>query len=203
MKLNEMRQAVELLANEWDLGKASSKAKGNVCAWIYLLEILEGIERMVIEKDNDKLIGFCGYSKRKSKKYIIKKKIYHIIKIILTYSPFIKDKKAIIEYNNDYNYTPIELQEKFDGEISIIILDKNYRGRGLGKKMLKKIFKYAEQDDVKCLKILTDESCNFKFYESLGCNKVYEKTIPNREVNKCGDTISEQGYIYEKKLNLR
>lgn len=40
IKLSEMKQAVELLANEWDLGKVSSKAKGNVCAWIYLFEIL-------------------------------------------------------------------------------------------------------------------------------------------------------------------
>ena len=56
MKLSEMKQAVELSANEWDLGKVSSKANGNVCAWIYLLEILEETEKMVIEKDNGKLI---------------------------------------------------------------------------------------------------------------------------------------------------
>lgn len=202
MKLSDMKQAVELLAKEWDLGKASSKAKGNVCAWIYLLEILEETEAMVIEKDNGKLTGFCGYAKWKSKKNIIKKKFYHFIKIILIHSPLIKDKKAIIKYNNDYDYTPLELQEKFDGEISIIILDKNYRGRGLGRKMLQQVFECAKEDDVKCLQILTDESCNFKFYESLGCKKVYEKTIPNGEPNKCGNTTSEQGYIYEKKLNF-
>ncbi len=201
MKLSEMKQAVELLANEWDLGKVSSKAKGNVCAWIYLLEILEETEKMVIEKDNGKLIGFCGYAKWNSNKHIIKKKFYHIIKVILIHSPLIKDKKAIIKYNDDYDYAPDELQEKFDGEISIIILDKNYRGKGLGKKMLEKIFEYAKDDNVKCLQILTDESCNFKFYESLGCKKIYEKTIPNGEPNKCKDTITEQGYIYEKKLN--
>lgn len=40
-----MKQAVNLLANEWDLGKTSSRAKGNVCAWIYLLEILEETEK--------------------------------------------------------------------------------------------------------------------------------------------------------------
>lgn len=52
MKLSEMKQAVELLSKEWDLGKVSAKAKGNACAWIYLLEILEETETMVIEKDN-------------------------------------------------------------------------------------------------------------------------------------------------------
>ena len=61
------------LFNEWDLGKVASQAKGNVCAWIYLFEILEETEIMVIEKDNDKLIGFCSYAKWNSKKKMIKK----------------------------------------------------------------------------------------------------------------------------------
>lgn len=200
MKLREMRQAVNLLANEWDLGKVSSQAKGNVCAWIYLFEILEETERMVIEKENGQLIGFCGYAKWNSKRNMIKKKFYHIIKIILIHSPLIKDKKAMKKYSNDYDYTPLELQKRFDGEISILILDKNYRGRGLGKKMLQKIFEYAKDDNVKCLQILTDESSNFRFYESLGCQKVYEKTIQNGEPNEDNDITTEQGYIYEKKL---
>lgn len=193
-----MKQAVKLLADEWDLGKVSSQARGNVCAWIYLFEILEETETMVIEKDNGKLIGFCGYAKWDSKKRSIKKKIYHIIRMILIYSPLIKDKEAIIKYNDDYDYTPKELEDRFDGEISILILDKNYRGRGIGRKMLQKIFTSAQDGQIKCLQILTDESCNFRFYESLGCKKVYEKTIPNGEPNKCGDTMCEQGYIYEK-----
>lgn len=53
---------------------------------------------------------------------------------------------------------------------------------------------------MKNIQILTDESCNYKFYESVGCKKVYEKTIPNREPSKCDNSISEIGFIYEKKL---
>ena len=32
MKYNEMKQAVNLLANEWDLGKKEAGAEGNICA---------------------------------------------------------------------------------------------------------------------------------------------------------------------------
>lgn len=195
MKLREMKQAAQLLKEEWDLGEVSSKAKGNVCAWIYLFEILEKTEKIVIEKDNGNLIGFCGYAKWKSNKHIISKKFYHIIKVILIHSPLIKDKKAFMKYNDEYDYTPLELKDKFDGEISIIILNKNYRNKGLGKKMIQKIFEYAKEDNIKYLQILTDESCNFRFYESIGCKKVYEKTISMGKSN-----ITEQGYIYEKKL---
>lgn len=201
MKLKEMVQAVELLYSEWDLGKTSSKSNGKICAWIYLMEILEESERIIIEKDNNKLIGFCGYAKWNCRRRLIKKKIYHFVKKILLHSPSIKNKEAIIEYNNDYNYTPKEMNNYFDGEVIIIILNKNYRGKGLGKKMLLQIFDYAEKENMKNIQILTDESCNFKFYENCGCKKVYETVIPNAEPDVCGNSSYEIGYIYEKKIN--
>lgn len=93
------------------------------------------------------------------------------------------------------------MKNYFDGEVSIIILNKNHRGEGLGKKMLLQIFDYAERDNMRNIQILTDESCNFKFYESCGCKKVYETVIPNGEPDVCGNASSEIGYIYEKKIN--
>lgn len=104
------------------------------------------------------------------------------------------------EYLNDYNYTPKQLENYFDGEISIIIVDKKHRNTGLGKGLILEIFETAKKDNMKNIQILTDESCNYKFYENVGCVKVYEKTIPNREPSKCGNSEAEIGFIYEKKL---
>ena len=81
MKYNEMKQAVNLLANEWDLGKKEAGAEGNICAWIYLMDLLEESEQIVTYKSGNKLIGFCGYSKQSSHKKIIKKKGFLMIKI--------------------------------------------------------------------------------------------------------------------------
>lgn len=128
------------------------------------------------------------------------KKVFHILKTILIWSTLVKDKNAIYKYNNDYDYTPEELANYFDGEISILIINSNYRGKGIGKKMLSQVFEYAKNDNMKNIQILTDESCNFKFYEACGCNKVYEKVINNSEPDKCGNTSSEIGYIYEKRF---
>ena len=198
MNLVEMKQAVDMLYDEWDLGKTPSHSKGKICAWIYLFEILEENERMVIEKDNGKVIGICGYSKWNSKKHLLRKKFFHVLKEIFIYSPFVKDKKAMKKYSKDYDYTPQELENYFDGEIGILILNKRYRGKGIGKKMLLEIFEYARNDNMRNIQILSDESCNFKFYEACGCKKVYEKVINNGEPNKCGNVTSEMGYIYEK-----
>ena len=48
--------------------------------------------------------------------------------------------------------------------------------------------------------ILTDESCNFKFYENCGCEKIYETIVKNQEYGKLGNISSEKAFIYEKRL---
>ena len=80
MKIKDMKQAVLLLSKEWNLGKKESGATNNICAWIYLMEILEETEQFVYYKENGKLLGFAGYSNKSSQKHILKKKFYTFIK---------------------------------------------------------------------------------------------------------------------------
>lgn len=200
MYYSEMKQAVKLLANEWNLGKKESGATGNICAWIYLFTVLEESEKIVTYKDGRKLVGFCGYSRNNSSKNLIKKKFYKIIKNKLYKSKNIKDLNALKQYENNYDYLPKELENYFDGEVSILLVDKNYRGKNIGKKLLLEVFNLAKKDDMKNLQILTDESCNFKFYENCGCKKIYETIVKNQEYGKLGNIISERAFIYEKKL---
>lgn len=77
--VNEMKQMAQMLAKEWNLGKAQSGAVGNICGWIYLMDILKVTERMVILKDGERLMGFCGYSNIHSHKNFLKKKFYAFI----------------------------------------------------------------------------------------------------------------------------
>lgn len=200
MKYSEMKQAVNLLYKEWNLGKEECGATGNICAWIYLMEILEESEKIVQYKENNKLIGFCGYSKKSSNKHILKKKLYKYIKQVLYKSKKIKDKNALKKYYDNYNYTPRKLEEHFDGEISILLVDKEYRGKQVGKKLLLQIFEIAKKDHIKNLQILTDESCNWKFYENCGCHRIYETIVENQEYGKVGEIQKEKAYIYEKQL---
>ncbi len=48
--------------------------------------------------------------------------------------------------------------------------------------------------------ILTEEACNYRFYENLGCELIYEATIENKEEKKCGKDKYGRGYIFFKKL---
>lgn len=200
MYYSEMKQAVKLLANEWNLGKKESGATGNICAWIYLFTILEESEKIVTYKDGRKLVGFCGYSRNNSKKHLFKKKFYTIVKNKLYKNKNIKDLHALKQYENNYDYLPKELENYFYGEVSILLVDKNYRGKSIGKKLLLEVFNLAKKDNMKNLQILTDESCNFKFYENCGCKKIYETIVKNQEYGKLGNISSEKAFIYEKNL---
>ena len=200
MYYSEMKQAAKLLANEWNLGKRECGATGDTCAWIYLFSVLEESERIVTYKEGRKLVGFAGYSKNDSKKHLLKKNIYRIIKNKLYNSKDIKDLNALKEYENNYDYLPQELKDYFDGEVSILIVDKNCRGKNIGKNLLLQVFELAKKDNMKNLQILTDESCNYKFYESCECEKIYETIVKNQEYGKLGKTLKERAFIYEKKL---
>ena len=195
MLIFKLKRMAELLYNEWDLGKRLSGAKGKTCAYIYLFEILSETEKLVLKKENNKIVGFAGYSKWNSKKRIITKKFYGLMAKILINSPLVKNKQAIYDYNNEYDNIPSDLNNYFDGELSILIVDKDYRGKGYGKALLNKIFSLAKTDNMKNMQILTDESCNFKFYDAMGCKKIRETSV-SKKVSKKG----EEKYIYEKVL---
>lgn len=195
MKIRDSLQAVDLLYKEWNLGKIQAKADGKICAWVYLMEVLEESEQIVTIKEGKRLVGFCGYAKYNSRKHVIEKSIYHFIKKILLSSPKIKDKKALKQYLESYDYTPKELEDYFDGEISILIVNKKDRGKGLGKKLLEDTFELAKKDNIRKLQILTDGACNFQFYEFCGCSKIYETIIIDEIMKE-----NEKGYIYEKSL---
>ncbi len=200
MKYNEMKQAVKLLSKEWNLGKKEAGADNDICAWIYLFDVLQESERIIKYKDGNKLIGFCGYSKEYSNKHKLSKMFYGFVKNRLYKSKSIKNLKAFKEYENNYNYMPDELKNYFDGEVSILIVDEDYRGKKIGKKLLLDVFELAKKDNMKNIQIVTDESCNYKFYESLGCKKVYETIVENKEIEQLGNGYTEKAFIYEKKL---
>lgn len=200
MTIKDMKQAVNLFENEWNLGAKESGASKRLCSWIYLMEILEETEQFVYYRENGKLLGFAGYSNEKSKKHILRKKIYKFIRNQLYKNKQIKDINALKKYEDNYCYIPDNMKNYFDGEVSMLILDKSCRGKGIGKKLLLEVFKLAKKDNMKNLQILTDESCSYGIYEKIGCKKVYETIVENKEYGKLGSVSTEKAFIYEKKL---
>lgn len=200
MSIKDMRQVVKLFENEWSLGEVECGASRHLCAWIYLMEILESTEKSICYRENNRLLGFASYSNTKSKKHILRKRMYAFFKKLLHKSKEIKDLEALIEYEGSYKYSPEEFQNYFDGEVLMLIIDKGARGKGLGTKLLEELFELAKKDNMKNLQILTDESCNYSIYESLGCKKIYEGMVENKSYENKDSVFSEKVYIFEKRL---
>lgn len=197
MKKTYVKQIVKMLTDEWDLGKRSSCAKGDICGYIYLYDVLKESDEIVLYEDNGKVIGICGYTKYNSKRHMLRKMYYSLLQNICINSSKIKYKDKLDDYYNNYDYSPAQLKNNVDGEISLLIVDKDYRNKGIGKKILNDIFKVAKENGLKKLQILSDESCDYSFYESIGCKKIYEKLIENKEDESSFDEI---GYVYIKEL---
>ena len=108
--------------------------------------------------------------------------------------------RALLKYDETYDYVPEELKNYFDGEVSILILDKKVREKGIGKKLLTDIFTLAKRDGLENLQIFTDVSCSYYIYEATGCKRVFETTIKSKEYSETRKVCEEKAYIYEKKL---
>lgn len=113
----------------------------------------------------------------------------------------IKNKDAVRKYINNYDkYIPKDLEGYFDGEVSILIVKKEYRGKKIGENLLEKVFELAKKDNINKLQILTTDSCSYQFYETQGCQQVYKTKVANYEQEKLGNKKEENAYIYVKKL---
>ncbi len=201
MKLKFIKPALNLLMDEWNLGAKESGAPKNLCALIYLFELIEKSEYFIYYTENNRLYGFASYSKKNSKKHIVRKKLASLIRKILLKSKKIKDLAAFEKYNNSYDYIPDNLKNTFDGEILILILDKSLRGKGLVKNLLLETYKEARKNNIKNLYILTDDSCTYDIYENTGCKKIFETSISTTEYGTSKIATDECAYIYEKRLD--
>lgn len=200
MNYKEMKQAVSMLHKEWNLGNVESKAEGDICAWIYLLNILKRSERVLTCKEGGRLLGFAAYSNEKNGKNTFRKKLCELAVRRLYKSPKIKDLAALKTYEENYDYMPDYLKGSFGGEVTILMVDEACRGKKIGKKLMLEIFEAARGEGIKSLYLLTDESCGYEFYDSLGFKCVYETTADSADPANPEVIITEKAFIYEKEL---
>lgn len=142
-----------------------------------------------VAEDNGKIAGIImGNSKND---YDILKHINFIIKS-LKYSLRIKfssknDKKELIGYQNLQNIYKKMLEKhknEFDGVLTLFIVDKEYRGLGIGYKLLKDLLLYLKNQKTKKIYLYTDTTCNYKFYEKQGFSCIEKDKLNILKENK-------------------
>lgn len=195
-KLRDLPELVTLLGKEWDSGKKQSKAKGNICAWIYAFELLSYDTETFTCEENGEIAGFIGYTAFPFK-WSLKKLIYFMLYKLLFFSPSIKNSKRLKEYYDYYDYISDELQIKSNCSLNILIVDSNFRGRHLGQQLFDFIVDRTKKLGITNLLIATDDSCSVEFYVKNNCVKIKDIGTLRELGNDYGN---EKAYIYCKKL---
>ena len=70
-----------------------------------------------------------------------------------------------------------EINENFDGEITLFVTDKSCRGRGFGKLLLKECLKEIESLECENIFLTSDSECNFSFYFTYGFKLAKEAKV--------------------------
>lgn len=102
--------------------------------------------------------------------------------------PFTFLKKFIATESKVSNYTP-----KVDGTIELFVVDANFRGRKIGKKLLDRFIAMAQKKNVKSLSVYTDPLSNWKFYEVYGFQRI---CTFHDDLNSYIEQKDVEGYIY-------
>lgn len=103
--------------------------------------------------------------------------MYQYLRLCLT-----KDGKKTMKIFTNYEQINKELyassKKNYEGEIVFFVLDKNCRGKGIGKQLFMKAQQYFSENQIRSFYLYTDCSCNYQFYEHIGmhrcCYKEYD-----------------------------
>lgn len=62
----------------------------------------------------------------------------------------------------------------YQGELAFFAINKNYRGKGIGKALFEKVKEYMRSQNIHNFYLFTDTSCNYGFYEHQGMKRQQE-----------------------------
>ena len=99
-----------------------------------------------------------------------------------------------------YNYAKLQQDyptDKYDAEIVLLIIDPKLQGKGLGRKLIEFAIKKVRKEGAQNVFLLTDTSCNYKFYDLLMFKKVAKRKGGYLYE---GQESPEYFFVYEKNL---
>lgn len=87
-------------------------------------------------------------------------------------------------------------KKRYDGVLTLFIVQEKMRGLGIGKKLLKSVQAYWKLKGTCCSYLYTDDTCNYGFYEHMGLTRAAETKVDILRYGKKGNL---DVYLYEYK----
>lgn len=86
--------------------------------------------------------------------------------------------------------------KKFDAELTILMVDSNFKGFGVGSGLYNLFLTYLEQNKLNKFYIFTDSSCNFEFYDNKGLKCIARETFYWEEEKNSNEQFLEEYFLY-------
>ena len=90
----------------------------------------------------------------------------------------------------------MESQKEYDNEIKLFFVAEKSRGTGLGKTLMNRYVEHCRINNIKSIILITDEGCNYGFYEYYGyerVNQIHSSILAKPE-------LEYNGYTYAYKI---
>lgn len=165
----------------------------------YLYSCLAEATYAYVAVQNQKVIGvIMGNAKSE---YHITSHLKYILKAFYFGTKMNRIKKSeargIEDYKNVhhiYHSFSKEHSGEFDGVLTLFAVEEAARGLGVGKTLLNGLMDYLVRQDVKRIYLYTDSTCNYKFYEHQGFERLEEQNI---ELMRDESLFQMEIYLYE------
>ncbi len=198
-----LKRCAELVRRTWNLHGYFKKLKRRELVYIYYLLTCENYSehREILIDDNDDVRGVLFGSIEDepfhlSVKYRLKKlKLQVWAWFHLVRGNFGDKEQALIAWRELVEADTLGEQyaEEFDSEINLLIVDRKYRGKGYGRKLMDSYMRFCMEHELETAFLWTDLDCRYNFYEKYGF-KLYEtfyhETLSDRKNDR------DNGMIY-------
>jgi len=93
--------------------------------------------------------------------------------------------------------TEARLDKRYDGEVTLLLVDTAYQGVGMGRALLEQGVAWLRAQGCTRIFLITDDSCDYRFYDHLGWTRAQEFKADLTIFGKLHETVE---YIYELAL---
>jgi len=85
-------------------------------------------------------------------------------------------------------------RDGYDGEVTLLLLDAGYQGLGIGRELIDRGIEWLHAQGSRSLYLVTDDSCNYPFYDRLGWRQAHAFKADITIFGKVWETVE---FIYE------
>ena len=153
---------------------------------------------------DNKVVGIVAAYKNAEKRgitSIFTNSLYLLGAVILSLIYRAKDLKVVLEINKIteiYKKLIKDRKDLYDGQLTFLAVDGNYRGKGIGKGLVKQVNDYFISKMADNYYVYTDTNCNYGFYDSQGFIKIDTAKMGYNFKNK---KIPTDVFLYSKNMS--